>query len=223
LTIGLQAGSNANLTMHRHVDLGTFILEASGERWIIESGKESETYQLHRNKREKWEFYRLRAEGHNIPFFNPGEGAGQKLDGVAPITSFSSTPDLATAVVDLSDPYGEYVHRLTRMFEMRNRSSVVLIEEMEAKTPLDVWWFLHTSAEIVLDSGLREATLMLNGKELRVKIEDGPALMKFDVMDAIPLPTSPNPDQAENVSIKKLAIHAEGLSRYQLIVSFTPV
>ncbi|MDP6037485.1 MAG: heparinase II/III family protein [Candidatus Latescibacteria bacterium] len=223
LAIGFQAGSNANLKMHRHVDLGTFILEASGERWIIEAGKESETYQLHQNKCEKWAFYRMRAEGHNIPLFNPDERAGQKLDGVAPITSFSSTPDLATAVVDLSDPYGEYVHRLTRTFEMRNRSSVVLTEEMEAKDCLDVWWFLHTSAEIVQDSNLREAKLMLNGKMLRIRIEDGSSSMKFDVMDALPLSTSPNPDQAENVGIKKLMIHAKGLSRYQLTVSFTPL
>jgi hypothetical protein len=223
LSLGLQAGSNANLTMHRHVDLGSFILEASGERWIIESGKESETYQLHRNKREKWEFYRLRAEGHNLPFFNPGESAGQKLDGIAPIRSFSSTPELATAVVDLSDPYDAYVHRLTRTFEMHDRSYVVLTEEMEAKENLDVWWFLHTLADVSLDADLREATLMLNGKKLRVKIEEGPLSMNLGVMDAGPLPTSPNPDQADNTGIKKLFIHADGLSQYQLRISFTPV
>ena len=223
LAIGIQAGRNANLSMHRHVDLGTFILEASGERWIIEPGKESETYQLHRNNRKKWEFYRIRAEGHNVPFYNPGEGAGQKLEGVAPITSFSLLPDLATAVVDLSDPYDAYVHRLTRLFEMHRGSSVVLTEELEARGPLDVWWFLHTSAEIALDPGLREAKLMLNGKALRVKIKNGPSLMKFDAMDAIPLVTSPGPDQAENAGIRKLVIHVEGLSRYQLTVSFTPL
>ncbi|MBT4138416.1 MAG: hypothetical protein HOE48_10895, partial [Candidatus Latescibacteria bacterium] len=223
LTIGLQAGSNANLMMHRHVDLGSFILEALGERWIIEAGKESETYQLHRNKREKWEYYRLRAEGHNLPAFNPNESAGQKLDGFAPITSFSSTPDLATAVVDLSETYGEYVDRLTRTFEMRDRSSVVLVEEMKSKDDLDVWWFLHTRAEVSLGSHLRGATLTLNGKKLRIKIEEGPASMKLDVMDALPLPTSPTPDQADNEGTRKLVIHVNGLSEYQLKVSFTPV
>jgi hypothetical protein len=223
LAIGLQAGSNANLMMHRHVDLGTFILEAMGERWIVEAGKESETYQLHQNKREKWEFYRLRAEGHNLPVFNPGEGAGQKLEGVAAITSFTSTPDGATAVVDLSDPYDAYVDRLTRTFEMRDRTSVILIEEMEAKEPLDVWWFLHSPAEITLSPGLREADLTLNGKTLQIRIEDGPESMRFSVMDVGPLPTSPNPDQADNEGKKKLVIHAEGLSRYQMKVSFKPL
>jgi hypothetical protein len=222
LAVGLQAGSNANLMMHRHVDLGTFILEALGERWIVETGKESETYQLHRNKREKWEYYRLRAEGHNLPVFNPAEDAGQKLDGIAAITSFSSTPDSATAVVDLSDPYDAHVNRLTRTFEMRDRSSVILTEEMDADEPLDVWWFLHTPAEITLNSSLRQADLKLNGKTLRIHIEDGPSSMQFGLMDVGPLPTSPNPDQADNEGRQKLVIHAEGLSRYQLTVWFRP-
>lgn len=223
LSIGMQAGSNANLMMHRHVDLGSFILEALGERWIIEAGKENETYQLHRNKREKWEFYRLRAEGHNLPVFNPNESAGQRLDGFAPIISFSSTPDLATAVVDLSETYGDYVDRLIRTFEMHDRSSVVLIEEMDAKDELELWWSLHTRAEVSLDSDLRAATFMLNGKQLRVGIEDGPDVMKFDVVDAGPLPTSPNPEQADNTGMRKLVIHVKGLSHYQLKVRFTPI
>jgi hypothetical protein len=222
LGIGIQAGGNANLTMHRHVDLGTFILEALGERWIVEAGKESETYQLHRNKREKWEFYRLRAEGHNLPVYDPGEDAGQKLDGVAPITTFTSTTDLATAVVDLSDPYGENVDRLTRTFEMHERSYVTLTEEMEAEKPLDVWWFLHTPAEIALDTDLRAADLKLNGKILRIRIEDGPGSMQFGVMDVGPLPTSPDPEQAENVG-QKLIIHAEELTSYVLRISFRPL
>jgi hypothetical protein len=94
---------------------------------------------------------------------------------------------------------------------------------MEAKENLDVWWFLHTLADVSLDADLREATLMLNGKKLRVKIEEGPLSMNLGVMDAGPLPTSPNPDQADNTGIKKLFIHADGLSQYQLRISFTPV
>ncbi len=223
LSVGLQAGNNANLMMHRHVDLGTFILEALGERWIIESGKESETYQLHRNKREKWEFYRMRAEGHNVPVFNPSESAGQKLDGFASMTSFSSTPNLATVVVDLSEPYGDYVDRLTRTFEMCDRSFLVLTEEMVGKGDLDCWWFLHTRADVSLDADFLGGVLMLNGKKLRIKIEEGPASMTLGVMDADPLPTSPNPDQADNAGIKKIFIHVDGLASYRLKVSFTPV
>lgn len=44
IMVGIQAGDSQNLGGHRHLDLGSFILDALGERWIIDSGKEQETY-----------------------------------------------------------------------------------------------------------------------------------------------------------------------------------
>jgi hypothetical protein len=223
LAIGIQAGSNANLGNHRHIDLGTFILEALGERWIMDSGTESETYQRHRNKREKWEFYRVRTEGHNIPTLNPREDGGQKLDAVAPITSFESTPKNARATLDLTDAYTEHAKKVTRTFEMRDRSSIIITDTLEAGDHLDYWWFLHTTADISLDLSLREATLNQNGVQFLIKIEDGPSLAEFDIVDAIPLSTSPNPEQTPNDGVKKLVIHLEDILRVHLVVSFTPI
>lgn len=222
LSLGIQGGSNANLSMHRHVDLGAFILEALGERFIVECGTERETYQRHRNKREKWEFYRIRAEGHNVPLINPGESAGQKLDAVAPIISFRSSKENATAVVDLSNAYSETSHRVIRTFEMRKRKEVIITDEIENNDHADYWWFAHTEASIELDLSLREATLTQNGKKLLVKIEDGPSVAEFDVMEAKPLSTSPTPDQADNSHLRKLSIHIPDILRFNLVVSFTP-
>jgi hypothetical protein len=223
LSVGIQGGNNANLGMHRHVDLGSFILEALGERWIIDSGNDSETYQRHRNKREKWEFYRIRAEGHNVPLFNPNENAGQKLDATAPIISFRSSKENATAVVDLSDAYSETSHRVIRTFEMQERQRVVVTDEIENNDHTDFWWFLHTHADIEIDFTFRKAILTQNGKKLQIKIEDGPSLAEFDVMDAEPLSTSPKPDQADNSNIKKLVVHIGDILRFSLVVSFTPI
>ncbi|MDP6040095.1 MAG: heparinase II/III family protein, partial [Candidatus Latescibacteria bacterium] len=206
LAIGIQAGSNANLGSHRHIDLGTFVLDALSERWIMDSGTERETYLRHQNKREKWEFYRVRTEGHNIPTLNPGEDGGQKLDAVAPITSFESTPEGATATLDLSDAYAEHARSATRTFEMQNRNTVMITDTLKARDHLDYWWFLHTTADISLDLSLREATLTQNDKQFLIKIEDGPSLAEFDIMDAVPLSTSPNPKQTPNDNVKKLVI-----------------
>jgi hypothetical protein len=223
LSLGIQGGNNANLGMHRHVDLGSFILEALGERWIIDCGNDSETYQRHRNKREKWEFYRIRAEGHNVPLLNPNESAGQKLDATAPIISFRSSKENATAVVDLSNAYSETSHRVIRTFEMQDRQRIVVTDEIENNDHADFWWFLHTNADIEIDFTFRKAILTQNGKKLQIKIEDGPSLAEFDVMDAEPLSTSPKPDQADNSDMKKLVVHIGDILRFSLVVSFTPI
>lgn len=223
LALGIQGGSNANLGMHRHVDLGTFILEALGERWIVDCGTERQTYLRHQNNREKKEFYRIRAEGHNIPLFNPSEDAGQKVDAMAHIISFRSSKENATAVIDLSNAYSETSQRVIRTFEMRKRKKVVITDEIENKDHADFWWFAHTEADIELDLSLREATLTQNGKKLQVTIEDGPSLAEFDIMQAEPLSTSPNPEQADNSHLKKLAIHVPDILRFSLVVSFTPI
>ena len=223
LAVGIQGGTNANLNMHRHVDLGTFILEASGERWIVDCGIERQVYLRHQHNDEKWEFYRIRAEGHNIPLFNPNKTAGQKLDATAPIISFRSSKENATAVVDLSDAYAETSNRVIRTFEMHNRDHVVITDEIENTDHADFWWFLHTEADIEMHFSLREAVLTQNGKKLRIKIEDGPSLAEFDIMDAKPLSTSPTPEQADNSHIKKLMVHIPDILRFSLVVSFTPI
>jgi len=223
LTVGIHGGANANLSMHRHTDLGTFILEALGERWIIDCGTEGESYQRHRNKRERWEFYRLRAEGHNVPLLNPSENAGQTLDAVAPIISFRSSKENATAVIDLSHAYSETSHRVIRTFEMQDRDKIIVTDEIENNDHADFWWFLHTEADIEIDFSLRKAILTQNGKQLRVKIEDGPSMAEFDIIDAAPLSTSPTPEQADNSSIRKLVVHMADILRFSLVVSFTPI
>jgi len=223
LVIGIQAGDNANLGMHRHLDLGTFILDALGERWIMDSGTERETYQRHRNHREKWEFYRARAEGHNVFVLNPGQAGGQKMDATASIADFASTPQQAMAVVDLTDAYADYAQKLVRTFEMRDRNRVVLTDDLETREHVDLWWFLHTEADIDLDMSLREAVLTRNGEKLLITIEDGPSLAEFEVRQAVPFSTSPNPEQTPNTGVRKLVVHVENVLRFKQVVSFTPV
>jgi hypothetical protein len=106
---------------------------------------------------------------------------------------------------------------------MRDRSSILITDTLEARDHIDYWWFLHTTADISLDLSLREATLNQNGVQFLIKIEDGPSLAEFDIMDAIPLSTSPNPEQTSNDGVKKLVIHVEDILRIHLVISFTPI
>jgi len=62
IALGIQAGGNLNLGQHRHLDQGSFILEALGERWAIDSGTERETYQRHRTNAKDGNFTAFEAK-----------------------------------------------------------------------------------------------------------------------------------------------------------------
>lgn len=222
LIVGIQAGDSMNLGGHRHLDLGSFILDALGERWIIDSGKESETYQSHKHQNPRHAYYRVRAEGHNLPVLNPGRGPDQNPKAVAKIVKFESTPRQAVAVVDLAQAYQPDADRAVRTFTLEDRKRLVLTDDLHARQPAELWWFLHTKAKVTLLDNGRTARLSSNGKTFQVKLQE-PADAAFTVMECRPLPSSPNPErQASNKGRSKIAIHLKGVETTRIRVVLEP-
>jgi hypothetical protein len=219
LVVALQAGQNRD-GAHRHLDLGSFILDALGERWIMDSGIERQAYQRHRNKRQRWEFYRLRAEGHNTLVIDPDSGPDQALDAFAAIEP-SYEGNRVSARVDLSAAYRGKADRVVRTLTMVDRRAVIIEDQVTALKPVEMWWFLHTEARITLDPTGRSATLHQNGKQVTVQIEE-PSKARLQVMEAAPLPTSPVPEQASNEGRRKLAVHLPGTTDLKLVVHIAP-
>lgn len=222
MVVGIQAGEARKLLGHRQLDLGSFVLEALGERWIIDLGTESETYYGYRHHNPRWKYLRVRAEGHNLPLFNPGEGPDQHLDAVAPFIAFESTPQEAMAVVDLTEAYQPHAERAIRTFVFEDRKRLVLSDEIVARQPAELWWFLHTEADVELDNEGRRAVLTQNGKQLTIRLEQ-PDGARLELMDCRPLPSSPNPEiQGDNTGRRKLALHFDGVESATIRVVFEP-
>ena len=94
-------------------------------------------------------------------------------------------------------------------------------DEIEA-TKADVWWFMHTQADVILQDGGRSAMLSLGGKKLEARIES-PESARFEVRPAEPLPTSPNPaGQKSNSGLRKLSVHLSAAGNMRLSVVFLP-
>jgi hypothetical protein len=222
LIVGIQAGDSMNLGGHRHLDLGTFVLDALGERWIIDSGVEHETYMTHRNKTPRDAYYRIRAEGHNVPVFDPDQGPDQNPEAVAKIISFDSSPNRGMAVVDLTEAYENHAERVVRTFVLEDRERLVVTDDIKAKHPAELWWFLHTEAEVSLGDGGRKAVLRQHGKTLTVVLRD-PAGAAFEVMACKPLPSSPHPaNQSDNDGRRKLAIHMADVQAARIQIEIEP-
>jgi len=60
--VGLHGGSNA--FNHSHLDLGSFVLEALGQRWAVDLGADDYNLPGYFGGK-RFSYYRLRAEGHN--------------------------------------------------------------------------------------------------------------------------------------------------------------
>ena len=226
LFVGFKAGDNkAN---HSHLDLGSFVFDAAGVRWATDLG--ADNYNLPGyfsslpgySTGPRWNYYRLRAEGHNTLVINPGGTPDQDPSARARIIRFESGPKRSFAIADLTPAYAKDARHVLRGIALLDRDKVLVQDEIQADKPVELWWFLHTAASVTIESDGRTANLQQAGKQLRAEILS-PAGATFEVTDAQPLPSSPHPErQAKNKDIRKLTIHLTGISDAQLAVLLVP-
>ncbi len=217
--VGFKAGDNkAN---HSHLDLGSFVLDALGARWAVDLGADDYNLPDYFGKK-RWDYYRLRAEGQNTLVLNPGSGPDQDPAGAGKITRFDSKPGRAFAIADLTAAYKKQAQKVWRGVAMLDRNQVLVQDEIQAQTSADAWWFMHTPAVVTLEDNGRVAMLKQLGAQLRAEVVS-PANARFEIMEAVPLPSSPHPErQAKNQNVRKLAIHAKGITDSRIAVIFTP-
>jgi len=209
ISVGFKGGDNkAN---HSHLDLGCFVLDALGKRWAVDLG--GDDYNLPAyfgNKR--WTYYRLRSESHNTLVIN---GENQDPNAPAPIVAFSSKPERAFAVADLSKAYTKNAKSVRRGMALLDRKHVLVEDEIEAENPVDVAWGMLTPAKIKIAESVAELS---SGKSaLTMRILE-PAGARFETMSA-----SPPPPQAQNRGITKLIVRLPSkVTKTRVAVLMTP-
>ena len=212
--VGFKAGNNR--ASHGHLDLGSFVLDAQGERWALDLGSDNYNLPGYFGK-QRSTYYRLRAEGHNTLVFNNGDpGPDQNLDAKTQIVRFESKPRRAFAIADLTPAYSKSAQSVRRGIALLNRSDVLIQDEIDAKPPGEFWWFMHTPAKIKLDGS--SAILTLGKKQMHARILS-PVGATFIALKAEPLPDSPHPEgQADDSHISKLAVHFKDAQHVRLAI-----
>ncbi|MBR6826439.1 MAG: heparinase II/III family protein, partial [Oscillospiraceae bacterium] len=219
--------SGNNQTGHTDFDVGTFVMEAMGELWFMDLGKDNYGLPGYMDRSEnggRWVYYRTRAEGQNTLVVNPDSTGGQVFDAKCQITDYFSAYDGGYAIVDMKDAYDGYgvksVRRSLALFD--NRTRVRLRDEINCSSASTIYWFAHTKADISISADGKTATLTQNGKKLIAQIAT-PDGAKFTTMDAKPLSSSPNPSgQDANAGIRKLVIKLTKTTSASITVFFTP-
>ena len=220
LFAGFKAGDNqAN---HSHLDLGGFVFDALGERWALDLGSDDYNLPGYFGK-QRWTYYRLRAEGHNTLVINPGTGPDQVPSAKTAISRFQTGAGGPLAVADLTPAYAPHALKVWRGIQLRDRRELLVQDEVETAAPARVWWFMHTTAAVTFDEPRRVATLEQGGRQLRVEILS-PDEARWDSLEPRPLPGCPAPEkQADNHGVRKLALALADLSQARITVRLTPV
>lgn len=213
----LKTGDNG--VNHGHLDLGSFVFDALGQRWATHLGGDNYNLPDYFDK-QRWTYYRLRAEGHNTLVLNPKTDPDQAVNAKTRIIRFQSRPDRAFAIADLTPAYRKNAKQVLRGICFLNRNELLIQDEVKTDKPVDLWWFMHTSAEINCMGNT--ALLRLGDKQMTARILSPPGAT-FESMEAAPLPSSPHPEnQNSNKDYRKLAIHLPQAQNLQLVVLLTP-
>ncbi len=216
---GFKGGDNK--VNHSHLDLGSFVLDAGGSRWIVDPG--ADNYNLPGYfGRQRWTYYRLRAEGQNTIVINPASGPDQEPSAAAPLIQYESNPNVAFAIADLTAANAGRAGRVWRGLALLDRRDVLVQDEIEGETATNIWWFAHTQAEIAVKPDGRAAVLTQQNKRMLARMLPASGPARFEVLPARPLASSPNPSgQAPNDKLRKLAIHFEDQPKTTISVVFT--
>ncbi|WP_164821632.1 heparinase II/III family protein [Paenibacillus koleovorans] len=258
-----KAGNNS--APHSTTDMGTFVVDAMGERWIEDFGTGS--YGIYASQEQTWtgywdrewryKYYVNRAEGHNTLVLNPRPVVDslqhmpdQNPDGYGPITHFGMDADrefsfgimdLTSAYADALPAYGDYARTAEQVKRgialLHGDHTIWLRDELTGlKEPGEVWWFLHINgaASVQLSANGRSAVLSKNGKRFGIVIFSPEADIRFEVMEAKPLPGSPDPEEQwsnppvewsvnPNIPTRKLAIHLEGKKDVAISIVMVPL
>jgi len=204
--IGLKGGVAS--TNHGHLDMGSFVLDALGERWALDLGPDN--YGLPRyndiHSPERWSYLRASTEGHNTLTI---DGANESLDTDAKLAAVGQSPSgfPKYAVLDLDSAYKDHLKHWQRGVEILSGPRILVQDELTPSGNADILWRILTHADAKPGHDPSDVTLTLNGKKLRLHI-----LSPSGAQFATRAHTNPPSPQEPTTGINEVSIHLPKLS-----------
>lgn len=219
---GIKGGYN--FTNHGDLDIGTFVFDSMGERWAEELGPgsyDAPNYFLNTPAGGRWKNYCKRAEGQNTLVINPDATLDdQYVLAECGFTSHEETEGGGKALLDMTDAYRmNGASKVTREFELYNNSCLKITDKIKCIVPSEIYWFMHTKADIEIADNGKTAILTINGKQMKAVLSgDG----EFSVMKAEALKGRYEYD-ADYSDIQKLTVYLKDVKNAEIIINFEPV
>jgi hypothetical protein len=173
--VGMKGGSPG--INHGHMDVGSFVMEADHIRWASDFGMQAyesleskgiDLWNMKQNS-QRWQVLRYNNMHHNTLTIN---NEFQRVDGSAPIVSYSNDPMHMNAVVDISSVYKGQVNKAIRSIAIVKKAYVTVRDELQTNASKTlVRWSMLTTADVKITSK-NEAELSSKGKKLILRIQE---------------------------------------------------
>lgn len=214
--IALDAGRN-NID-HCHLDAGNFVFDYGNYRWALDLGYDDYTLNGYFG-RERYNYYRVRAEGHNTLVINSTTGTDQKVSADPIVEKFVSKDNYAFTITDLTSAYNaESVRR--GIYFGDNRTSITIRDELKLNNSADtVYWFMHTNSTVNIIGN--KAILQKGKKKMLFEFTADGCDAKLEVVSAKPMIELAEGENS-NDGIKKLKITMTNGQNPNLSVRITP-
>ena len=124
---GWPCAAAVNTATPGHLDLGSVVIDALGERWAVDLGPDYFALPDYFGPL-RWTYFRLRTESHNTIQV---DGRNQELQATAPIVAFNDDGYRAFAVTDLSAAYRPAVTRARRGVALVDGRDVLIQDEID--------------------------------------------------------------------------------------------
>ena len=194
---------------HGDTDIGSFVFDAMGIRWIEDLGAEDYSlYNYFKIKTFRWNYYKKRAEAHSTLVINPQEellvdGNGKKYVNAdqyiyADCTFIKSQSKNSGGflVIDMSDAYNreqnsikdsnKNSNNVIRGIKITdNRKMIIVQDEIKLEEKGEVYSFINIArgVNIQLSDDKKTAVLTKEDKKVLIKINDnGNTNIKFEIM-----------------------------------------
>ena len=149
---GLKGGTPTP-TVHGHMDVGSFIMEANGVRWAMDFGKQTygsvdgiqgiDLFSITQTSK-RWDLIKIGNQGHNTLIIN---GNKQLVNGTCGVENVVNTADLMSAELNLTSMYSNDVSYLRRKGAIVSKRYVQITDSVKAAAnPITVRWNMVTRA-----------------------------------------------------------------------------
>jgi hypothetical protein len=196
---------------HGHMDVGSFIFDAHGHRWIHDLG--SENYNLPGYfGANRWTYHRLQNRTHNTL-----EIAGKLQNPKArpcPLIASSRAGDQHEAAFDLTDAYQDSAGKIIRRAVFDIRSGKTVIEDEITAPEGVILWRAFTDA----DAGIHGNDVVLSKGGSRITLRDANRIGKWKLESAAP----PTAREKQNEGITAVVLEVPQADRVGIRVEIHP-
>jgi hypothetical protein len=204
--VALKAGDNA--ANHSNLDIGSFVLDAGGERFAVELGPDDYALPGYFAGARRYAWYRNATRGQNTLLV---DGEDQPLRAAARLVGTAESPGFARAVADLGPAYPRAGAAL-RGVALAGARGILVADDIDLNEGRNLRWQMHTRAVVAVAGAM--ATLTGRDAILHARILE-PAGASFVVESA----ARPPPENA-NAGISVLRVDLAGRPGLRLRVAF---